>query len=126
MQTDLFTEDWIGLRTLDEAGRVKYISVAGGHLGISTSDMKKHVVPYLQDSASTMDGNKKASYTRASGVEHGFVESNEKMQVMPDFDERASTEDVPEGSLSYRWPLPVKNLFSELLGLTEDKSLPRP
>nr|XP_028960379.1 palmitoyl-protein thioesterase 1-like [Malus domestica] len=89
-QTDLFTEDWIGLRNLDEAGRVMYISVAGGHLGISTSDMKKHVVPYLQVSASMMDGNKKASYTRASGVELGFVESNEKMQVTPDFDDRAS------------------------------------
>ncbi|XP_048435887.1 palmitoyl-protein thioesterase 1-like [Pyrus x bretschneideri] len=107
-QTDLYTEDWIGLRTLDEAGRVKYISVAGGHLGISTSDMKKHVVPYLQDSASTTDGNKEASHTRrASG----------------DFDERATTEVVLEGSSSYRWPLPVKNFFSELLGLTEDKSL---
>ncbi|KAM1127760.1 hypothetical protein COP2_038874 [Malus domestica] len=117
-QTDLFTEDWIGLRNLDEAGRVMYISVAGGHLGISTSDMKKHVVPYLQVSASMMDGNKKASYTRASGVEHGFVESNEKMQVTPDFDDRASTGDVPEGWSSYGWPLPVKNLFSELLGLT--------
>ncbi|KAM1450452.1 hypothetical protein ACFX2I_037688 [Malus domestica] len=102
-QTDLFTEDWIGLRNLDEAGRVMYISVAGGHLGISTSDMKKHVVPYLQVSASMMDGNKKASYTRA---------------ITPDFDDRASTGDVPEGWSSYGWPLPVKNLFSELLGLT--------
>ncbi|CAN6579499.1 unnamed protein product [Malus baccata var. baccata] len=108
-QTDLFTEDWIGLRNLDEAGRVKYISVAGGHLGISTRDMKKHAVPYLQVPASMMDGNKKASYTRASGVEHGFVESNEKMQVTPDFDDRASTGDVPEGWSSYGWPLPVKN-----------------
>ncbi|KAM1143169.1 hypothetical protein FF1_032156 [Malus domestica] len=106
-QTDLYTEDWIGLRTLDEAGRVKYISVAGGHLGISTSDMKKHVVPYLQDSASTTIGNKEASHTRRASGE---------------FDERATTEVVLEGSSSYRWPLPVKNFFSELLGLTEDKS----
>ncbi|RXI00990.1 hypothetical protein DVH24_001224 [Malus domestica] len=94
-QTDLYTEDWIGLRTLDEAGRVKYISVAGGHLGISTSDMKKHVVPYLQDSASRTIGNKEASHTRRASGE---------------FDERATTEVVLEGSSSYRWPLPVKFL----------------
>ncbi|XP_061988562.1 uncharacterized protein LOC133707032 [Rosa rugosa] len=56
-QTDLYIEDWIGLRTLDEAGRVKYISVSGGHLGISKSDMKKHVVPYLTSSASPTNGN---------------------------------------------------------------------
>ncbi|KAI5328263.1 hypothetical protein L3X38_027660 [Prunus dulcis] len=86
-QTNLYKEDWIGLRALDEAGRVKYISVPGGHLGISTSDMMKHVVPYLNSLASTEIGKK-------------------------------------EGSSSYRWPLPVKTLFSELLGLTEDESLP--
>lgn len=48
-QTTLYKEDWIGLRSLDEAGRVKYISVAGDHLGISKSDMKKYMVPYLKD-----------------------------------------------------------------------------
>ncbi|KAM0868070.1 hypothetical protein ACQ4PT_041580 [Festuca glaucescens] len=46
-ETKLYTEDWIGLRTLDEAGRVKFVSVPGGHLRISRSDMKKHIVPYL-------------------------------------------------------------------------------
>lgn len=53
MQTPLYTEDWIGLKTLDEAGKVKFINVSGGHLDISRSDMKKHVVPYLKDGAST-------------------------------------------------------------------------
>ncbi|KAK4742045.1 hypothetical protein SAY87_000046 [Trapa incisa] len=48
-QTQLYTEDWIGLRTLDEAGRVKFISVPGNHLGISNDDLKRHVVPYLED-----------------------------------------------------------------------------
>ncbi|KAL1548005.1 palmitoyl-protein hydrolase [Salvia divinorum] len=50
-KTKLYSEDWIGLKTLDEAGRVKFIKVAGNHLGISTADMKKHVVLYLQDAA---------------------------------------------------------------------------
>lgn len=47
MQTKLYEEDWIGLKTLDEAGRVKFVSVAGGHLGISKGDMKKYIAPYL-------------------------------------------------------------------------------
>lgn len=49
VQTQLYTEDWIGLKTLDEAGKVKFISVTGSHLEISRSDMKKYIVPYLKD-----------------------------------------------------------------------------
>ncbi|EER91923.1 hypothetical protein BDA96_01G320600 [Sorghum bicolor] len=52
-ETKLYTEDWIGLRTLDEAGRVKFVSVPGGHLRISRSDMKKYIVPYLTPEASS-------------------------------------------------------------------------
>ncbi|KAF7056318.1 hypothetical protein CFC21_063735 [Triticum aestivum] len=51
-QTKLYQEDWIGLKALDEAGRVKFVSVPGGHLGISNSDMRKHIVPYLKDKPS--------------------------------------------------------------------------
>lgn len=51
-QTELYTEDWIGLKTLDEAGKVKFINVSGNHLAISKSDMKKYVVPYLEDGTS--------------------------------------------------------------------------
>lgn len=52
LQTKLYQEDWIGLKALDEAGRVKFVSVPGGHLGISNSDMRKHIVPYLKDKPS--------------------------------------------------------------------------
>ncbi|KAA8526035.1 hypothetical protein F0562_007865 [Nyssa sinensis] len=46
-QTNLYTEDWIGLKALDDAGRVKYISVPGNHLGISRKDMKNIIMyPY--------------------------------------------------------------------------------
>ncbi|XP_021893636.1 palmitoyl-protein thioesterase 1-like [Carica papaya] len=48
-QTKLYMEDWIGLKSLDEGGRVKYISVPGGHLNISTEDTQKYVVSYLAD-----------------------------------------------------------------------------
>jgi len=52
-ETLLYTEDWIGLKILDEAGKVKFINVSGNHLQISQSDMKKYIVPYLEDEAST-------------------------------------------------------------------------
>ncbi|XP_057981636.1 uncharacterized protein LOC131166961 isoform X2 [Malania oleifera] len=48
-QTELYIEDWIGLKTLDEAGKVKFVRVSGNHLEISQSDMKKFVVPYLEE-----------------------------------------------------------------------------
>ncbi|XP_076944277.1 uncharacterized protein LOC143614841 [Bidens hawaiensis] len=48
-ETKLYIEDWIGLRTLDEARRVKFVNVSGGHLDMSDDDMKKYIVPYLID-----------------------------------------------------------------------------
>ncbi|KAL6125844.1 hypothetical protein ACLB2K_073895 [Fragaria x ananassa] len=51
-ETKLYTEDWIGLKTLDEAGKVKFINVSGNHLAITKSDMRKYVVPYLEDGTS--------------------------------------------------------------------------
>lgn len=41
-------EDWIGLKTLDRAGRVKYISVSENHIKMSKNDMIKYIVPYLK------------------------------------------------------------------------------
>ncbi|XP_052134303.1 uncharacterized protein LOC127752901 [Oryza glaberrima] len=55
-KTKLYTEDWIGLKALDEAGRVKFVSVPGGHLSISRSDTKKYIVPYLKPDGSSRLG----------------------------------------------------------------------
>ena len=46
-QTDLYKEDWIGLRALDEKGRVSYVSFPGDHLSINESEIEEFVVPYL-------------------------------------------------------------------------------
>ncbi|KAK4275462.1 hypothetical protein QN277_018541 [Acacia crassicarpa] len=51
-ETKLYREDWIGLKTLDEAGKVKFINVSGHHLEISVGDMKKYVVPFLKNQTS--------------------------------------------------------------------------
>ncbi|KAK7252692.1 hypothetical protein RIF29_36828 [Crotalaria pallida] len=58
-KTKLYIEDWIGLRTLDEAGRVHFINATGAHIEMSEKDIKKYVVPYLKDQASTKDSTKK-------------------------------------------------------------------
>uniref|UniRef100_A0A803LUJ8 Palmitoyl-protein thioesterase 1 n=1 Tax=Chenopodium quinoa TaxID=63459 RepID=A0A803LUJ8_CHEQI len=49
-QTKLYVDDWIGLKALDDAGKVKYVSLPGTHLVMSQDDMKKYIVPYLKDS----------------------------------------------------------------------------
>ncbi|KAI4327159.1 hypothetical protein L6164_019654 [Bauhinia variegata] len=112
-QTQLYIEDWIGLRSLDEAGRVQFISVGGGHLGISQQDMKKYVVPYLNLKSSTkVDGSMKQG-----SVDERFVRSDKVEQFVAQLEEEQSATALLNGSSSYSWPPSVKNFFDELLGL---------
>ncbi|CAA7023925.1 unnamed protein product [Microthlaspi erraticum] len=53
-QTQLYTEDWIGLKTLVDAGKVKFVSVPGGHDEMADPDVMKYVVPYLQNNSSSV------------------------------------------------------------------------
>ncbi|KAH7440716.1 hypothetical protein KP509_03G007400 [Ceratopteris richardii] len=53
-ETDLYKEDWIGLRTLDEAGKVTFLSLPRGHLQINETEMRTHIVPYLVDSSAAL------------------------------------------------------------------------
>ncbi|XAR70492.1 Palmitoyl-protein hydrolase, partial [Bertholletia excelsa] len=94
-QTELYTEDWIGLKTLDDAGKVKYISVPGNHLGITESEMKKYVVPYLEDKAS-------AKYSLRT-LGHSI---QVKLQNTPHTQDEASAKMLDEGSVSHDWPQP--------------------
>ncbi|CAN8324957.1 unnamed protein product [Cochlearia groenlandica] len=48
-KTRLYIEDWIGLKTLDVAGKVKFVSVPGDHLQIALGDVLRYVVPYLEN-----------------------------------------------------------------------------
>lgn len=65
-QTKLYIEDWIGLKTLDDSGRVKFISVRGNHLRISRDDMKKYIVPFLDSEGSGM-GSSDSRIVKARG-----------------------------------------------------------
>ena len=47
-QTQLYLEDWIGLKTLDEAGKVDFLSSPGVHLQISDEFFKEIVTKYLK------------------------------------------------------------------------------
>ncbi|KAL7158418.1 hypothetical protein ABFS83_02G142200 [Erythranthe nasuta] len=53
-ETTLYTEDWIGLKALDEAGKVKFVNVSGGHLDISYDEMEKYVLPYLVENTTAL------------------------------------------------------------------------
>ncbi|CAO2819512.1 unnamed protein product [Amaranthus hypochondriacus] len=44
-KTELYIEDWIGLKALDKEGKVKYITFPGNHLNISYVHAKKYIVP---------------------------------------------------------------------------------
>lgn len=109
-QTKLYIEDWIGLKALDDAGRVKYVSVPGNHLGISQSDMKKYVVPYLKNQPSS----KKNSSAK---IIKGEVSTRRSQR------DQVLREEILDGSAYYLWPSSIKNFIGELLGIVEDESL---
>ncbi|KAG9159321.1 hypothetical protein Leryth_024489 [Lithospermum erythrorhizon] len=52
-ETTLYKEDWIGLKTLDEAGKVKFLKVPGTHLEISLKEMESYILPYLVEENTT-------------------------------------------------------------------------
>ncbi|KAK2988452.1 hypothetical protein RJ640_007482 [Escallonia rubra] len=67
-ETKLYTEDWIGLKTLDEAGKVKFVNVSGNHLDISLDDVETYIVPYLEDDTSTHQTLMESSHMQPSSV----------------------------------------------------------
>ncbi|THF98841.1 hypothetical protein TEA_001773 [Camellia sinensis var. sinensis] len=124
-QTQLYIEDWIGLKTLDDAGKVQYISVPGKHLGISKSDAQKYIVPYLEDEASVKDSTGRHTYSRVRGVHHGVSQSRTEMQIVNHTEGDASAQMMLDGLSSYSWPASVTSFFDELLGFANDESSPR-
>ena len=77
LQTKLYKEDWIGLKTLNEAGKVKFISVSGNHLQISRADMKKYIVPYLEESQAPAPAQQMLTESSSNGwissIKRSFV-----------------------------------------------------
>ena len=46
-KTDFYTSDYIGLRALDEAGKVQYETIQGDHLQFTEQDIDDMIVPFL-------------------------------------------------------------------------------
>ena len=122
MQTKLYSEDWIGLKTLDDAGKVSYISVPGKHLGISDSDAKKYIIPYLEDKASEKDSIKRLMNSRNRVVHHAFPQSHTETLNVPHSEDEASAGMLDDGSSSYSWPASVTTFFEEQLGFADEES----
>lgn len=92
-QTKLYVDDWIGLKSLNDAGRVKFISVPGNHLGISNSDAQKYIVPYLVDNASQKYSHTSSGDSGVSGVSQG----HKGMQVIHQIYDKESAKLALEG-----------------------------
>ena len=45
--TDFYNNDYIGLKSLTEAGKVHYVSVEGNHLQFSEDDIQNTFIPFL-------------------------------------------------------------------------------
>lgn len=45
--SDFYQQDYIGLKALNEAGKVTFISIVGDHLQFSESDIDNTFVPFL-------------------------------------------------------------------------------
>ncbi|KAJ4848654.1 hypothetical protein Tsubulata_023506 [Turnera subulata] len=116
-ETKLYTEDWIGLKSMNEAGKVHFVNVSGGHLGISKSDMIKHVVPFLADRSTSKGMN---SRNNLRGLSRGINQYHQSKQVVADFSDGTSSERMLDGSSSFQWPSSVKSFFREMVGLEEE------
>jgi palmitoyl-protein thioesterase len=47
-KSDFYKDDYIGLKTLNEEGKVQFISIDGDHLQFSQSDITDIFVPFLE------------------------------------------------------------------------------
>ena len=44
-----YKQDWLGLRTLDEAGKLSLMTIQGDHMEIESWFIRENVVPLLID-----------------------------------------------------------------------------
>jgi len=46
--TDFYNQDWIGLKQLNDAGKVHFVSFPGNHLQFTEDDIKETLIPFLK------------------------------------------------------------------------------
>jgi palmitoyl-protein thioesterase len=47
-KSDFYKDDYIGLKTLNDEGKVQFVSIDGDHLQFSQSDITDIFVPFLE------------------------------------------------------------------------------
>ena len=47
VKSPLYSEDWVGLKSLMDDGRVEFLEFSGGHLHITRDNIRQHVLPYI-------------------------------------------------------------------------------
>jgi palmitoyl-protein thioesterase len=45
--TQFYQEDFIGVKALNEAGKIQFVTLPGDHLSFSTDDIKNTFIPFL-------------------------------------------------------------------------------
>lgn len=45
--TDFYNEDYIGVKALNEAGKIQFVTLPGDHLQFSTDDIENTFIPFL-------------------------------------------------------------------------------
>lgn len=59
-ERDIYKEDWIGLKALDEKGALKFEKTAGGHMNIGTKLLKEVAKKYFGPEGRKFDHGKEA------------------------------------------------------------------
>jgi len=48
-QSDLYIEDWIGMKTLDQQKKLQFFAVVGDHLQFTDAWFYQNMIPYLNN-----------------------------------------------------------------------------
>jgi len=46
-QQPIYIDDWIGLKTLNNAGKLQFVALPGNHLQFTQADVENIFVPFL-------------------------------------------------------------------------------
>ena len=46
-ESDFYTQDYLGVKTLNEANKIQFVSVVGDHLQFTEADITNTIVPFL-------------------------------------------------------------------------------
>lgn len=48
-ETELYIDDWVGVKDLNEAGKITYVAWLGNHLQFNYTQVDEFIIPVLMD-----------------------------------------------------------------------------